>query len=309
MKNVLKWYNIALAALLTVILLTSLSQQTPSALSGGEPTADNPSTGLPQRVQPVNLDRPFSFAGESVPTDNFDVRERLDRELLVNSYWHSSTLLAIKLSRRYFPIMEPILREEGVPDDFKYLAVAESSLRNAISPAGARGLWQFMSNTGSAYGLEINDEVDERFHVEKATRAACKYIKDYHKRFGSWTLAAAAYNMGGSRLSSSLSEQQAQNYYDLHLFEETLRYVFRVIALKEILADPAGFGFQLEDQDYYPAMDQYREVQVAGPVKSWPEFARANGTSYRMLKVYNPWLRTSSLKNKTGKTYVVQVPE
>ncbi len=264
---------------------------------------------LPQQIHPVDLDRKFDLAGEVVPMDNFDARERLDRELLVNSYWQSSTLLNIKRTTRYFPIIEKILAKNGVPEDFKYLAVAESDLMNGTSYAGAKGIWQFMENTGEYYDLEINKEVDERFHVEKATEAACQYILGYKKRFGTWTMAAAAYNLGGTKLASEIKEQQAETYYDLNLNSETSRYVFRVLALKEILNRPQDFGYRLEPKDMYPPLDNYEIVKVDGPIDDLAAFAKEHKVSYRHLKVYNPWLRTSKLSNPKGKTYEIKIPK
>ena len=240
--------------------------------------------------------------------DNFDVRERLDRELLVNTYLHATTLLHIKNTYKYFPLIEKILSTNGLPDDFKYLAVAESSLRNAVSPAGARGIWQFMKNTGEYYGLEINEEVDERYHIEKATEAACKYLSDYKKQFGNWTLAAAAYNMGGPRLKKEMQLQRANNYYDLNLNDETSRYVFRVVAIKEVLQNPDAFGFYLEPNEGYPPLSNYKTVEVKEAIENLGDFALQHGTTYRMLKVYNPWLISSKLSNKTRKTYEIKIP-
>ncbi|MCB0655000.1 MAG: lytic transglycosylase domain-containing protein [Saprospiraceae bacterium] len=270
--------------------------------------ADGENELLPQVIKSVPLDKGYAFAGESVPVDNFDVYERLDREMLVNSYWHSSTVLNIKAANRYFPVIEPILAEEGIPDDFKYLAVIESNLRNETSPAGARGLWQFLKSIGSYYGLEINDEVDERLNVEKSTLAACKYLKDSKRKFGSWTLAAAAYNMGDTRLRKELDQQKADNYYDLNLNDETSRYVFRILAVKEILQDPQAFGFIIDPQHLYEPLDKYQVVEVDKGITDLGDFAQEHGITYRMLKVYNPWLRTGKLTNKTGKTYQIKIP-
>ena len=270
--------------------------------------ADGENELLPQVIKSVPLDKGYAFAGESVPVDNFDVYERLDREMLVNSYWHSSTVLNIKAANRYFPVIEPILAEEGIPDDFKYLAVIESNLRNETSPAGARGLWQFLKSIGSYYGLEINDEVDERLNVEKSTLAACKYLKDSKRKFGSWTLAAAAYNMGDTRLRKELDQQKADNYYDLNLNDETSRYVFRILAVKEILQDPQAFGFIIDPQHLYEPLDKYQVVEVDKGITDLGDFAQEHGITYRMLKVYNPWLRTGKLTNKAGKTYQIKIP-
>ncbi len=267
------------------------------------------SSALKQHISGFNLDKSFSFADEVIPADNFDALERLDRELVINSYLHSALLLNIKLANRYFPVIEPILEQYGIPEDFKYLCVAESNLRMAISSAGAKGLWQFMEATGKAYDLEINVEIDERYHVEKSTEAACQFILHLKKRFGSWTMAAAAYNMGETILSKRIEDQRANTYYDLNLNDETSRYVFRVIAIKEIMKDPEQFGFFVEKDHLYPALDEYKTVHIDGPVPNLADLAIQNGTSYRMLKVYNPWLIGSSLTNKSGKRYEIRVPK
>lgn len=265
---------------------------------------------LPQKVYSIALDKEYIFAEELVPVaDNFDVRERLDRELLRNAYWHSNTVVTIKRAARYFPVIEPILAEEGIPDDFKYLAVAESDLSNAVSPAGAKGVWQFMKATGKEYGLEANSEIDERYHLEKSTRAACRYLKSLKKRFGSWTMAAAAYNMGGGRLKKEFALQRGTSYYDLNLNQETSRYVFRIMAIKEIMGEPEKYGFYIEDADKYPPLDKFYEVEIKESVANWGDFAKKYGTTYRMLKVYNPWLVKASLTNKSRKTYLVKVPK
>lgn len=309
MNKGLTIFNLTLSSLLLIFLFTSY-------LTGGEEkeattekfNEEEVYYGLPQKVRTVQLNKPFSFAGEDVPLENFDIRERLEREILVNSYWHSSTALNIKMANRFFEIIEPILAEEGVPDDFKYLAVAESNLRNVTSPAGAKGIWQFLAATGRSYGLEINNEVDERYHLEKSTRAAARYIKDYYKQFGSWTLAAAAYNMGGPRLHRELDNQRANGYYDLNLFEETNRYVFRIIAFKEIMENPALYGFYIREDEKYSPLTKIELVQVNAPISNLGDFAVEHGISYRLLKVYNPWLITNSLRNVTGKNYHIAVP-
>ncbi len=305
-----KWLQIyasVLTAALFVIVLTG-SKELPSET--GVPAETVVAKGvLPQIVRGVDLDRTYSLAGEVIPMDNLDARERLDRELSVNAYWHSSTLLHLKSGPRFFSVMEPILAEYGVPDDFKYLAVAESSLRNVTSPAGAKGVWQFMQAGAKSYGLEVNGEVDERYHLEKATRAASKYLKDLHERFGSWLLAAAAYNMGPTRLARLLEEQRAGSYFDLNINEETSRYVFRIVAIKEIFERPEDFGFQLDEEDYYPPLNDYGIVRVNKPVANWGEFAERYGTSYRMLKVYNPWLIDSRLSASGNKTYEIKIPK
>lgn len=271
--------------------------------------SSNVSSGLQQHISSFSLNHTFSFGGEEIPTENFDAIERLDRELIINSYLHSATLLNLKMSSRYFPLIEPILKEYGVPDDFKYLCVAESNLRMAISSAGAKGLWQFMETAGKAYGLEINDEVDERYHVEKSTKAACQFILHLKKRFGSWTLAAAGYNMGETILNRRIIDQQATSYYDLNLNEETSRYVFRVMAIKEIMKQPEAFGFYVEKDQMYPPLSDYYIIHVEEEVPSLAEFAVQQGTTYRMLKVYNPWLIGTALTNKSRNRYEIKIPK
>ena len=257
----------------------------------------------------VEADGDYWFANERIPVENFDVRERLERELVVNTYYHSSTILNLKNASRYFPVIEPILKENGIPDDFKYLAVAESNLRNATSPAGAKGFWQFMRGTAGDYGLEVNSEVDERYHLEKATRAACEYLKKYRERFGSWVAAAAAYNMGASGLSGDMDEQRFENYFDLNLSEETNRYVFRIVAIKEVMQHPEHFGFDLSEEERYEPLDDYAVVTVDTGIPNLGDFAKKYGVSYRLLKVYNPWLTSSKLTNREAKTYEIKVPK
>ncbi len=263
---------------------------------------------LPQRIKSIPIDKTFNFAGEEVPIHNFDVYERLDRELLRNAYYHSSTIMSLKLSKRYFPVIEKILTENGVPADFKYLAVAESDLSNAVSPSGAKGFWQFLSATGKELGLETNNEVDERYHLEKSTEAACKYLKKLKNRFGSWTMAAAAYNMGQTRLTKEKDIQRTDNYYDLNLNRETSRYIFRILALKEIMSNPKDYGFLIDEDDKYAPIDNFQVIEVNSAVANWGDFAIEHGTTYRILKVYNPWLVSSSLANKNKKTYEIKIP-
>jgi len=263
----------------------------------------------PQQVRSINLDKDFDFCGEKLPMDNFDVRQRLDAELLRNVYYHSATILSIKRANALFPIIEPILKEQGVPDDLKYLAVAESTLSNAVSPAGARGVWQFMKGAGGEYDLEISDEIDERYHLEKATRAACKYLRKQKESLGSWTLAAAAYNGGPGRISSEMEKQRAKSFYDLNLAaDETMRYPFRIVAVKEVMQHPELYEYAIEDDHLYAPLNQYKTVEVSGPVPSWGDFAVQHNTSYRMLKLYNPWLVDSKLTNKAGKKYLIRLP-
>lgn len=253
---------------------------------------------------PDNLD----FAGEPLPLKDPDVYERIDRELLVNTYWQSNGLLMFKRAKKYFPIIEPILRQKGIPDDFKYLAVIESGLTNAVSPAGARGVWQIMPATGRENGLEVNDNVDERYNLEKATEVACEYLLNSKEKLGSWTLAAAAYNAGDTGVSRRLEEQNVSDYYDLLLGEETGRYLFRIVALKEILMHPDVYGFNFRDKDLYSIVPTYK-VEVDTAVSDFTKFAENFGINYKILKVHNPWLREPYLNNKSKKKYLIDIPE
>ncbi|WP_405207454.1 lytic transglycosylase domain-containing protein [Aquimarina sp. LLG6339-5] len=258
-------------------------------------------------VYAVPMPDNMNFAGELVPVENPDIRERMDRELLVNTYWQSNGLLLFKRANKYFPIIEPILKEEGVPDDFKYLAVIESSLTQAVSPARATGFWQILKNTGKEYGLEVNNNVDERYHIEKSTRVACKYLKNAKKRFGSWTLAAAAYNAGPGGINKQLKRQNATTYYDLLLGQETGRYVFRITAVKEILSNPKKYGFNFTKNDLYEYIPTFN-VLVDEPIADFNEFAAKYNINYKILKLHNPWLRETHLNNGTGKEYLIKIP-
>jgi membrane-bound lytic murein transglycosylase D len=250
----------------------------------------------------------IDFCGEAVPLDRWEVREKLDRELLVNTYLHGSQLYILKLAGRYFPIIEERLKANGVPPDLKYVCVAESALQqNAWSSVGAASFWQFMKDTGPRYGLEINDEVDERFNVVKATDAACQYFKEAYSKFGSWTAAAASYNCGMAGFAKQAEFQQSNNYYDLIFPEETNRYVFRIVALKHLLSNAKKYGMMIEEGDEYKPL-KARTVMVDKSITNLTEFAVANGTTYKMLKIYNPWLRDRKLTVKPGKTYEIQLP-
>lgn len=248
------------------------------------------------------------FAGESMPMEIPDVRERFDRELLVNANLHASTILIIKRANRAFKIIEPILEKNGVPNDFKYLAVIESSLINAVSPSGAKGVWQFMPATAKEIGMEVNDCVDERYHLEKSTEAACKFLLAAKEKFGSWTLAAASYNGGITGVNKQIDLQKVSNYYDLLLNEETSRYVFRILALKEIMKAPDKFGFAVPKQDLYELYPT-RKLEIDSTVTNLADFAIRQGVNYKILKLYNPWLRDAKLDNKTRKKYVIELPK
>jgi len=259
-------------------------------------------------ISALKMPENLNFAGEPVPIENPDIYERMDRELLVNTYWQSNALLLIKRAHKYFPVIEPILKEYGIPDDFKYLAVIESGLTQAVSPAGAVGFWQIMQGTGTDYSLEINDNVDERYHIEKSTRMACEYLKKSKENFGSWTMAAAAYNAGNTGVLRQLERQEVSNYYDLLLGEETGRYVFRILALKEILKHPQKYGFNFSEDQLYKNIPTYT-VKVETSVENFATFAQKYNINYKILKIHNPWLREANLVNRSGKMYHIEIPE
>ncbi len=247
------------------------------------------------------------FAGETAPLHVVDVRERLDRELLINANLHSTTTLILKRANRAFPVIEPILQKYGIPDDFKYLAVIESGLVNAVSSAGARGVWQFMPETAKEKGMEINDFVDERYHLEKSTEAACKYLLAAKNKFGSWTMAAASYNGGMNGVNKKIEEQQVTNYYDLALTEETSRYVFRILALKEIMKNPGKYGFNIYPTDLYSPIPT-KKIEVDSTITDLASFAKTQGINYKILKIHNPWLRDKKLVNPSKKKYEIEIP-
>jgi hypothetical protein len=262
----------------------------------------------PSKVYALNVSDTYSFAGETVLLNESDLYERMDKELLVNTYWQSNMLLLIKRSSKYFPQIEKILEEEGVPEDFKYLAVIDSGLENVRSPAGAKGFWQIMRSTGKEMGLEVNSNVDERYNIELSTRVACKYLKKAKAKLGSWTLAAASYNRGISGISRLLKKQQVDSYYDLLLNSETKRYVFRILAVKEILSRPEEYGFFFEEKDLYKAAP-VTTIKVDTAITNIASFAKTMGMNYKQMKIYNPWLLQNHLNNKSRKLYEITIPE
>ena len=259
------------------------------------------------RIYSPILPDTLSFAGEKVPLSTYYVHEGLDLEVITNMYRHSSTMLYFKRANRYFPIIEPILKKNGIPSDFKYLCVIESGLTNATSPAKAQGFWQFIPSTGANYGLTVNDEIDMRNNLTASTEAACKYIRSLYNKFHSWTAAAAAYNCGENGLARRISKQSTDNYYDLWLNSETSRYVYRILAMKLIMQNPQKYGFHLRQCDLYPPIPT-RAATLSGQNVDLYEFARTNGTSYKMLRMLNPWIQTDVLKNKSNQKYMVQLP-
>ena len=264
-------------------------------------------TSSTYNIKALKIPNGLSFAGEKVPTELDDIKERMDRELLVNTYWQSNGLLLIKRAHKYFPLIEPLLKKYGIPDDFKYLAVAESGLENNSSPAGAAGFWHFLKSSAKEYGLEVNQNVDERYNLEKATKVAAEYLKKSKKRFGTWTLAAAAYNAGNARIARNLKKQQVTNYYDLLLNSETSRYVFRIVALKEVLSNPRKYGFEFEEDDLYNLPD-IKTVKVDTVITNIASFAKKFKTNYKELKLNNAWLRENKLNNKSRKLYKIKIP-
>lgn len=250
-----------------------------------------------------------TFAGEKVSFDRLDMAERLDRELTSVIYGQTTTELCFKRANRYFPALSKILKEQGVPLDFLYLAVTESSMDyNAYSSAKAAGIWQLLAGTARDYGLEVNDEVDERFDPEKSTVAACKYLKAAYKKYGHWPTVAASYNAGMQRLTNELSKQKVDNSFDLYLVQETSRYVFRIIAYKLVMENPKRYGYRLSRQHLYQPVG-YTVVDVTGPVASWIDWAKGKGITYAQLREANPWIRSTKLTNAGGKTYKVRVPK
>ena len=262
---------------------------------------------MDQFAHDIELPDSMTFCGEEVPLDLFYVRERLERELMVNSYRHSATILVLKRTTRWFPVMEPIMEKNGLPDDFKYLSMIESELTNAVSPSKAVGFWQFLEGTGKEYGLEINKEVDMRYNVEKETVAACKYLKDSYRKFGSWTLAAAAFNCGNGRITKTQGEQRVDSYYDMILPEETQRYMFRILALKLITENPEKYGFQISDNGWYRPYET-KTVKVVQSIPDLTDFAYMQGTNLKLLKYFNPWLRSNSLTVSAGNSYEIKIP-
>ncbi len=303
----MKIYGLCLSGAL-VLVATALLFSNFALPEASTPPASSASH-LPHVTYMPALPDSADFCGERVPLERADVRESLEREFISNSFLHSQTALVIKRSTRYFPLIEPILREKGVPDDFKYLCVAESNLMPLVkSPAGAVSLWQIMEATGKELGLEVGTEVDERYHLEKSTRAACDFLLQAYQQFGSWTLVAASYNGGKRRVSNNLSQQKQTSYYDVLWGEETGRYVFRIIALKYIMQSPADYGFNLSESEFYMP-EPFTVDTVRSAVTDWADYAIEHGTTYKALKRLNPWLRSQSLTNAKGRTYLVALPE
>jgi membrane-bound lytic murein transglycosylase D len=287
---------------LPAVLLLSMT----SCSSSGSQLSDSIGTHI---FTPVELPTKLTFAGESVPLEYYDIRENLDREILSTVYFHSQTIRYIKNAPRYFSIIEPILKSNGIPEDFKYLCVAESGFDvRAISPAKAVGLWQLIESAAKESGLEVNNEVDERYNIEKSTEVACRILKSAYLKFGSWSLAAAAYNGGRTFVDRQMDTQKVKSYYDLQFGEETTRYVFRILAFKLVMEEPEKYGFMIKKDELYPIIET-KTIEINKPVTDWATFAIENGINYKILKMFNPWLRENFLKNPTRKTYTLKIPE
>ncbi len=260
------------------------------------------------KVRTFDIPDDFTFAGEKVPVNQTDIKERLDREIHVNTYWNSSTVFVIKRAHRWFPLIEPILKKHGIPDDMKYLAVIESSLTNAVSPARAVGFWQILSRTAKEGGLEVNKEVDERYNPLKAIEVTCQYLNEAHRKFGNWTSAAASYNLGMTGLANRFEKQQVNSYYDLLLNEETSRYILRAVALKEIMEHPEKYGYDIPEDRLYVTRAT-KEIKINHNITDLVRFSKSLGINYKILKLYNPWLRQNQLTiKKRGKIYTITVP-
>jgi membrane-bound lytic murein transglycosylase D len=295
----------AFVLITTIIIIFSIAQGIKGFSSS--PEREQQVLDTVYSIKSFKLPDNVTFAGEKMPLDNFDTRESLEREILTSAYRHSSTILIIKRANRYLPIIEKILKNYNIPDDFKYLAAAESEYSNMVSPAGATGFWQIMPETGREEGMEINTVVDERYNVEKSTQFACEYFLKSYEKYGNWTLAAASYNGGRAAIDDQIEIQHQNNYYDLLLSEETARYIFRVVAYKLVITDPESFEFNIGKDDLYPEM-KYFEVKVDSAITNFSSFAEKFGTNYKMLKLLNPWLRKPYLTPKPNKEYLIKIP-
>ena len=303
MKKPLHYINIIAVVIVSILFYNAVSPDKVDVINDNDQT----NTHENYKIKALELPKNINLAGERVPLEIPDVKERMDRELLVNTYWQSNGLLLMKRANKYFPIIEPLLKKYGLPDDFKFLALAESGFTDETSTAGAAGMWNFMKKTGREFGLEINNNVDERYHIEKSTKVAAEYLIKSRERFGSWTLAAAAYNAGNYGVAKRLETQQVSNYYDALLPDETERYVFRILALKEIINNPKKYGFLLEEKDLYTLPKTYT-VKVDTAISNITSFAKGYGLTYKEFKIHNPWLRENKLNNKSRKLYEIKIP-
>jgi len=294
---------ISIASLVTFLIVAFLGKEEKTEVVYKPEMAGHNSF---KNAKTIPLPERMDLAGEEVPLEIDDVKERLDKELHINSYWHNNTIFLFKRANRWFPMIEPILEKNGVPDDFKYLALIESGLENVRSYAGAAGFWQILKSTGREYGLEINRDVDERYHPVLSTEAACKYLKRSYEKFGNWTLVAASYNRGMRGMQNALDNQKVDNYYDLMLNDETSRYVFRILAIKQIFENPENSGLEIVKEELYdPYVYRYDTVRSS---TEWVEYAKKQGTSYKTLRIYNPWIQDDDIRVGRNEKYVVSLP-
>jgi len=311
MKDLSTFISVATFVILMGFIVYSENRKSQSSglTTASEETLTIATDVWPQGFVAKSYDLPssISFANEDVPLQLADVRERLDRELQINCYLHSSTLFILKRANRWLPIIEAILAENNIPEDFKYLPLIESALLNAVSPKQAVGFWQIVKGAGEDYGLEITNEVDERYDVVKSTRVACRYLNDAYKKFGNWTLAAASYNRGISGLDKAIRNQKVKSYYDLFLNDETSRYMFRMLAMKEIIGNPVKYGFDVSSKHLYQP-EEVSYIEVKESIKSLVDFSLTHNTNYKTLKRLNPWLRDERLNVKSGKVYRIAFP-
>lgn len=291
--------NIILILGFSVILFISVMGVTSFSYSANNTTEQYTLPPLPEKID---------FCNEEVPIWNFDVKERLEKELLVNKFFHSQTFQVLRKTKRFLPVIEPILKKYNIPDDLKYISVIESNLENLVSYRGATGFWQLMPDAAKELGMEINDEIDERYHIEKSTEAACKYLLKAYQKFNNWTMAAASYNIGLTGISNLMEKQKTKNYYNIVMGEETSRYIFRILAIREIIKNPETFGFILNESDYLQAIPTY-EVEINTSVDHWADYAISKKINYKILKIFNPWLRDIKLQNKQQKKYLIKIPQ
>ncbi|MGJ8745013.1 lytic transglycosylase domain-containing protein [Polaribacter sp.] len=308
MKKPVRILSLLSITIVTLLFLNGINKTAVDKKQSSELEKENEfNTHINYKIKALKLPEDLNLAGERVPLEKGDIRERMDRELLVNTYWQSNGLLLLKRAHKYFPILEPLLKKYGLPDDFKYLAMAESAFIDETSSVGAAGMWHFMKATGKEYGLEINSNVDERYNIEKSTKVAAEYLKKSRDRFNSWTLAAAAYNAGNYGVSKRLKAQEVDSYYDVKLANETERYVFRIIALKEVISNPKKYGFVYEQEDLY-TLPKTRTIKVDTEIPNITTFAKKYGMTYKEFKIHNPWLRENKLNNKSRKVYEIKIP-
>lgn len=294
--------------LILMAILLCASSMSMAMDKSKEMTKVTPVYGNPTETHAMKVPKKVQFCNQTIDLRRMDIRERFDRELMAMNYMHSATLQMIKRANRYFPVIEPILKANNVPDDMKYLCCIESGMNpKSVSSVGAAGLWQFMSSTAQEYGLQVNSDVDERYHIEKSTVAACQYLKDAYEIYKDWNLVAASYNAGKRRITQELEKQKVDNYFDLYLNEETSRYVYRILACKWVLEHLKDYGFHLEAEDLYQPI-AYKKVIVNTAVPDWAAFAVEQGTTYKQLKEANLWIKGNVMLNKAGRLYEVKIP-